>query len=236
LAFLAEKIHKLLLSSQIDCISNGYFFFFEALQQGKRTKAYITKKIMQKNIVVAVTGASGALYAKLLVEQLCALRGQAGEVAVVFSDSGRDVFRYELGGDADALLAALPVKMYDNSSFYAPFASGSSDFGSMVVAPCSMGMLARIAAGAADSLICRAADVMLKERRRLVLLVREAPYSLIHLRSMAAVTEAGGIICPASPSFYSNPQTIEELAMTVVHRAASLAGFEVKSFRWGEEQ
>jgi 4-hydroxy-3-polyprenylbenzoate decarboxylase len=191
---------------------------------------------MKKNIVVAVTGASGALYAKLLVERLCALHGQVGEVAVVFSDSGRDVFRYELGESADALLAGLPVKVYDNSSFYAPFASGSSDFGSMVVAPCSMGTLARIATGAADSLICRAADVMLKERRRLALLVREAPYSLIHLRNMAAVTEAGGIIYPASPSFYSHPQTVEELALTVVNRVVSLAGFEVKAFRWGEEK
>ncbi|MDR0413976.1 MAG: UbiX family flavin prenyltransferase [Prevotellaceae bacterium] len=191
---------------------------------------------MAKNIVAAVTGASGALYAKLLLEQLCALRGQTGEVAVVFSDSGRDVFRYELGRSADELLAELPVKVYDNRSFYAPFASGSSDFESMVIAPCSMGTLARIATGVADSLICRAADVMLKERRRLVLVVRETPYSLVHLRNMAAVTEAGGIICPASPSFYSSPQTIEALAMTVVNRAISLAGLEVKSFRWGEEQ
>ncbi|MDR3365562.1 MAG: UbiX family flavin prenyltransferase, partial [Prevotellaceae bacterium] len=158
---------------------------------------------MKKNIVVAVTGASGALYAKLLLEKLCSLREQVGEVAVVFSDSGREVFRHELGCAAADLAAALPVKLYDNRSFCAPFASGSSRFGSMVVAPCSMGTLARIAAGAADSLICRAADVMLKERRRLVLVVRETPYSLIHLRNMAALTEAGGVICPASPAFYS---------------------------------
>jgi 4-hydroxy-3-polyprenylbenzoate decarboxylase len=190
---------------------------------------------MEKNVVVAATGASGALYAKLLVERLCALRGQVGEVAVVLSDSGRDVFRHELGCSVDELLAALPVKVYDNASFCAPFASGSSNFGSMVVAPCSMGTLARIAAGVADNLICRAADVMLKERRRLVLLVREAPYNLIHLRNMAAAAEAGAIICPASPSFYSHPQTIDDLAMTVVNRAVSLAGVEVEAFRWGEE-
>ncbi|MDR0687972.1 MAG: UbiX family flavin prenyltransferase [Prevotellaceae bacterium] len=190
---------------------------------------------MEKNIVVAVTGASGALYAKLLLERLCGLRGQVGEVAVVLSGSGRDVFRHELGRSADELLATLPVKVYDNASFSAPFASGSSNFGSMVVAPCSMGTLARIAAGVADSLISRAADVMLKERRRLVLLVREAPYNLIHLRNMAAAAEAGAIICPASPSFYSHPQTIDDLAMTVVNRAVSLAGVEVEAFRWGEE-
>ncbi|MDR2813741.1 MAG: UbiX family flavin prenyltransferase [Prevotellaceae bacterium] len=190
---------------------------------------------MKKNIVVAVTGASGALYAKLLLETLCALRGQVGEVAVVFSDSGRDVFRHELGCNADDLLAALPVKAYDSRSFYAPFASGSSRFESMLVAPCSMGTLARIAAGAADNLVCRAADVMLKERRRLVLVVRETPYSLIHLRNMVAVTEAGGVICPASPAFYSCPQSIQNLAMTVVNRALTLAGVEVEAFRWGEE-
>lgn len=188
------------------------------------------------HIVVAVTGASGALYAKLLVEKLCALRGQQGEVAVVFSDSGRDVFRHELGYDADELSAALPVTLYDNRSFYAPFASGSSRFERMVVAPCSMGTLARVAAGAADNLICRAADVMLKERRRLVLVVREAPYSLIHLRNMAAVTEAGGVICPASPAFYGRPQSIHDLAMTVVNRALTIAGVEVETFRWGEEE
>ncbi|MDR3187910.1 MAG: UbiX family flavin prenyltransferase [Prevotellaceae bacterium] len=188
---------------------------------------------MKKNIVVAVTGASGALYAKLLLEKLCALRERVGEVAVVFSDSGREVFRYELGCDANDLPAALPVKLYDNCSFYAPFASGSSRFESMVVAPCSMGTLARIASGAADNLICRAADVMLKERRRLVLMVRETPYSLVHLRNMVAVTEAGGVICPASPALYSRPQSIQDLAMTVVDRALTLAGVEVEAFQWG---
>lgn len=189
---------------------------------------------MKMNIVVAVTGASGALYAKLLLEQLCALREQVGEVAVVFSDSGRDVFRHELGYDAADLPTALPVTVYDCRSFYAPFASGSSRFASMVVAPCSVGTLARVAAGAADNLICRAADVMLKERRRLVLVVREAPYSLIHLRNMAAVTQAGGVICPASPAFYARPQSVKDLAMTVVNRALTLAGVEVEAFRWGE--
>ncbi|MDR0712618.1 MAG: UbiX family flavin prenyltransferase [Prevotellaceae bacterium] len=190
---------------------------------------------MKKNVVVAVTGASGALYAKLLLEKLCSLRDQVGEVAVVFSDSGRKVFRYELGFDADELPAKLPVNVYDSRSFDAPFASGSSRFESMVVAPCSMGTLARIATGVADNLICRAADVMLKERRRLALMVREAPYSLIHLRNMLAITEAGGIICPASPFFYSHPQSIQDLAMTVVSRAITLAGVEAEMFRWGEE-
>ncbi len=186
------------------------------------------------NIIVAVTGASGALYAKLLLEKLCALPGRVSSVALVFSDSGREVFTYELGEDALAGLQKMPVKIYDNQSFAAPFASGSSGYHAMIVAPCSMGTLARVAAGVADSLICRAADVMLKERRKLILVARETPYSLIHLRNMAAVTEAGGIICPASPSFYSRPAGVEDLAMTVVNRALSLAGVEVDGYSWGE--
>lgn len=182
---------------------------------------------------MAITGASGAIYARLLLQRLCALRGQVGEVAVVMSDCGREVFCYELGSEAMNELAKLPITMYDNRSFYAPFASGSARYAAMLVAPCSMGTLGRIASGAADSLICRAADVMLKERHPLVLLVREAPYSLIHLRNMATVAEAGGIICPASPSFYSHPQSIEEAAATVVDRALSLVGIEVDGYRWG---
>ncbi|MDR2938396.1 MAG: UbiX family flavin prenyltransferase [Prevotellaceae bacterium] len=183
-------------------------------------------------IVVAITGASGALYAKLLLEKLCALREQVCEVAVVFSDSGREVYAYELGENALKEAEKLPLKIYDNRSFFAPFASGSSDFDAMIVAPCSMGTLARIAAGAADTLICRAADVMLKERRKLILLAREAPYNLIHLRNMLTVTESGGIICPASPSFYSKPAGVEELVMTVVNRALSLAGVKVEGYKW----
>ena len=186
-------------------------------------------------IILAITGASGALYAKLLLEKLCAVREQVSEVAVVFSDSGREVYGYELGENALAAVEKMPVKIYDNKSFFAPFASGSSDFDAMIVAPCSMGTLARIAAGVADTLIARTADVMLKERRKLVLVARETPYNLIHLRNMAAVTEAGGIICPASPSFYSKPAGVEELAMTVVNRALSLAGVRVDAYRWGEK-
>jgi 4-hydroxy-3-polyprenylbenzoate decarboxylase len=105
----------------------------------------------------------------------------------------------------------------------------------MIIAPCSMGTLGRIAAGVSNDLMTRSADVILKERRRLILLTREAPLSLIHIRNMKFVTEAGGIICPASPSFYSKPKSIEELAMTVVDRALSLAGFTFPAFHWGEE-
>ncbi len=183
-------------------------------------------------IIVAITGASGALYAKLILEKLSVLREQVCEVAVVFSDSGREVYKHELGASVLAAIEEMPVKVYDNSSFFAPFASGSAAFDAMIVAPCSMGTLARIATGVADTLICRAADVMLKERRKLILVARENPYNLIHLRNMLTVTEAGGIICPASPSFYSQPASIEEVAMTVVNRALSLAGVRVEAYQW----
>jgi 4-hydroxy-3-polyprenylbenzoate decarboxylase len=98
-----------------------------------------------------------------------------------------------------------------------------------------MGTLARIASGISNDLTTRAADVVLKERRKLILMVRDTPYSLIHLNNMKTITEAGGIICPASPSFYSKPQTFEELAATVVDRAIDLAGLTLNSYRWGEK-
>jgi len=116
----------------------------------------------------------------------------------------------------------------------APFASGSAKFDTMVIIPCSMGTLGRIAAGTSDDLVIRAADVILKERRKLILVVRDMPLNLIHIRNMETVTEAGGIICPAVPSYYSKPKTIEELAMTVVDRVIDLIGLVNESFRWGE--
>ncbi|NJE06727.1 UbiX family flavin prenyltransferase, partial [Thermococcus sp. M36] len=104
----------------------------------------------------------------------------------------------------------------------------------MIVAPCSMGTLGRIASGISDDLITRAADVILKERRKLILMVRETPYNLIHIKNMETVTLAGGIICPATPSFYSKPQTIEAIAATVVNRVIDLAGLENSTYRWGK--
>ena len=118
--------------------------------------------------------------------------------------------------------------------FNAPFASGSSSYRTMVIVPCSMGTLGRIAGGYSTDLITRAADVMLKERRRLILVPRDTPFSLIHINNMKTVTEAGGIVCPASPSFYSNPRSFEDLAATVVDRVIDLAGLEQNTFRWGE--
>jgi 4-hydroxy-3-polyprenylbenzoate decarboxylase len=128
-----------------------------------------------------------------------------------------------------------PFDFYDKKDFYAPFASGSAQYDTMIVCPCSMGMLARIATGISNDLITRAADVVLKERRRLILVTRETPLNLIHINNMKTVTEAGGIICPAVPSFYGNPNSIEAALATVVDRVLDLAGLKLEgAYRWGE--
>ncbi|WP_457127002.1 UbiX family flavin prenyltransferase [Mucilaginibacter sp. HD30] len=186
---------------------------------------------MKKKLVVAVTGASGSVYADLLFKKLAQLSEQIQEVAVVMSDNAKQVWRFELDNDG---YENLPYNFYSKSDFMAPFASGSAKFDTMIIIPCSMGTLGRIAAGTSDDLIARAADVILKERRKLILVARDTPLSLIHIKNMLTVTEAGGIICPAMPSFYSKPQTIRDVAATVVDRVIDLAGLQNQSYRWGE--
>ena len=186
----------------------------------------------KKKIVVAVTGASGSIYAKLLLDQLEKLNAQVEEVAVVMSDNAKDIWKFELGNEK---FADYPFKFYPKNDFMAPFASGSARFDTMVIVPCSMGTLGRIAAGTSDDLIIRAADVILKERRRLIVVPRDMPFNLIHIRNMETITLAGGIICPAVPSFYSQPKTVEEVAMTVVNRVIDLIGLENEGYRWGEK-
>ena len=187
----------------------------------------------KRRVVVAVTGASGSIYARLLLKSLAtpAEGQQAPEVAVIFSDNAMQIWEYELKEKPQMPGSAT---IYSNDDFYAPFASGSSEWDTMIICPASMGMTGRIAAGISDDLISRAADVMLKERRRLILVPRETPYSLIHLRNMTLLTKAGATICPATPSFYSQPATIDELAMTVVERVLDLAAIPGKRKRWGE--
>ncbi|MES2809892.1 MAG: UbiX family flavin prenyltransferase [Bacteroidota bacterium] len=185
---------------------------------------------MKKKIVVAVTGASGAIYAKLLLQKLQNLHSQVAEIAVLMSDNAKQVWQFELDNDD---YKNFPYKFYAKTDFMAPFASGSAKFDTMVVVPCSMGTMGRIASGVSDDLLTRAADVILKERRKLILVARDTPLNLIHLRNMAAVTEAGGIICPAIPSYYNKPQTVEEVALTVVNRVIDLIGLENESYRWG---
>ena len=181
------------------------------------------------NIVVAVTGASGAIYAKLLLEKLSFLQKQVNRVALVFSDTAKEVWKHEIG---DTSYNSYGFEQFEPDNFYAAFASGSSDFDTMIVCPCTVGTMARIASGTAENLICRTADVMLKERRKLILVIRETPFSLIHIENMRTITLAGGVICPANPSYYSKPNTIEELAETVIDRVLNLANLNINSFQW----
>jgi 4-hydroxy-3-polyprenylbenzoate decarboxylase len=186
----------------------------------------------KKKIVVAISGASGSIYAKSLLEALNKHLHQIESVGVVLSKNAADVWKQELNEEIN-----IPknFSVFERNDFFAPFASGSSKYDAMIVVPCSMGTLARIAHGISDDLVSRSADVMLKERRKLVLVTRDTPLNLIHINNMKTVTEAGGIICPASPSFYSMPKTIEELVLTVVNRVLDLCDIQNNSYRWGEE-
>jgi len=182
-----------------------------------------------KKVIVAISGASGSIYARILLDKLARIKAQWDELSVVMTDNARQVWATELG---DSPFENYPAKYYGVRDFEAPFASGSGQYNIMIIVPCSMGTLGRIASGISNDLITRAADVILKERRKLICVVRDTPYNLIHIRNMETVTLAGGIICPASPSFYSKPQNIEEAAATVVDRILDLSGFDVKTFRW----
>lgn len=182
-------------------------------------------------LAVAVTGASGAIYAQSLLKRLQQLSSQIESVGIVWSNNAKIVWKEELGNED---YESLNFSVWDNNDFYAPIASGSAGYDALIVCPCSMGTLGRIAGGISDNLITRAADVMLKERRKLICVVREAPLSLLHIHNMKIVTEAGGIICPASPSFYSKPKTMEDMALTVVDRALQLIGLKTNSFKWGQ--
>jgi flavin prenyltransferase len=178
-----------------------------------------------RKIVVAATGASGSLYFKLLLDKLFVIRDQWQEISLVMSDNAREVWETELH-NKDYMKYDLPV--YGKNDFSAPFASGSGNYDTMIIIP-----MGRIATGTSNDLISRAADVILKERRKLICVVRDTPYNLVHIRNMETITLAGGIICPATPSFYSLPSTIEELASTVVDRVLDLSQFSIQSFRWG---
>lgn len=184
---------------------------------------------MRRKIAVGVTGASGSIYAKVLLDKLATKENL--EIGLVMSSNAQDVWKYELGNED---YKNFSFKNYGPKDYYAPFASGSSSFDTLIICPCSMGTMGRIASGTSDNLIARAADVMLKERRKLICVARDTPYNLVHINNMKTITEAGGIICPASPSFYSRPNTFEELAATVVDRILSLAEIENESYRWSE--
>ena len=178
-------------------------------------------------IIVAVTAASGAIYARQLLEQLVA-SPQVENIALILSTNAEAVAETE----GVTLPESGKMTRYANDNLFAAPASGSARWDAMVIVPSSVGTVGRVASGVSQTLIERAADVMLKERRRLVVVVRETPLSLIHLRNMTTLTEAGAIVLPASPSFYSRPTDIEELCSTVTERIVSLLGIDAPHFEW----
>ena len=181
-------------------------------------------------LVLAATGASGAIYLQRL---LARIDPAAHEVHLVLSAYAQQVIREELG----ELTVPAGVRQHGDKSMNVPFASGSARFDAMVVVPCSMGTLGRIAAGTSDTALLRAADVFLKERRQLILVPRETPWNLIHARNVVSVMEAGATVMPASPGFYSRPQSIEDVADTVVARILDQLGLpNPGAFRWKQEE
>jgi 4-hydroxy-3-polyprenylbenzoate decarboxylase len=180
-------------------------------------------------LVVAMTGASGAIYTQRLLDNL---DPAAHEIHFIGTRHAREVAQLEL--PRGELVGRPGVTQYEETgSMFVPFVSGSAKFDAMVVVPASMGTIGRIAHGFSDSTVARAGDVFLKERRKLILVPREAPYNLIHLRNMAILTEAGATIIPASPSFYGKPKTITELVDTIIARVLDHLGIEHKLVkRW----
>lgn len=181
-----------------------------------------------KRIIVAVTGASGSIYARLLCEKL-AESDQAGEIALITTRNGEAVMHLE---DRTDWLTSPRFTRFANDDLFAAPASGSADYDAMVVIPCSMGMIGRLASGSSNDLVSRAADVMLKERKTLILVPREAPWHTIHLRNLTALSECGAVVCPAAPSFYSKPETVERLCNTLTERIVSLLGIDSPHFQW----
>jgi len=187
-----------------------------------------------RKIIVGVSGASGSIYAQRLLTMLreSRERGLVTDVAIVLSRTAEQVWKHELGGDP----RELGIAVFDGRDYNAPFASGSAGWGAMVVAPASMSCIARIAHGISDDLLTRAADVVLKERRKLILLARETPYSNIHLENMLAVTRSGAMVMPATPSFYGKPKTLEEAVDTVLARVLDHLGLDhTIARRWGKD-
>ena len=183
-------------------------------------------------IILAITGASGSIYGRMVIERLIA-SPQVERIAMIVSRCGSEVIIHE---EEAMPCGEEKLEVFDGDDMFAPVASGSACYDAMVVVPCSMGTLARIAAGVSDSLICRAADVMLKERRKLILVPRETPINTIHLRNMLTLSECGAIILPAMPSFYSRPKDIEAICNTVVERIMSQLGVDTERFIWGEKK
>lgn len=182
-----------------------------------------------RKIIVAISGASGSIYADLLLRKLTENMADRPEIALIFSENAARIWEYEMKRSFEP---PPGITIFDNHDLFAPCSSGSSGWDTMIICPASMGVIGRIAGGVSNDLITRSADVILKERRLLVVVPRETPYNLIHLRNMITITEAGAVVCPASPSFYSHPENIEAIAMTVVERVLMLAGINGNYRKW----
>ena len=180
-------------------------------------------------IIIAITGASGAIYARVLTRKLLQYAADKVQLSLIVTKNGEQVVKFE---DDDSWFYDSRIKRYDNDDLFSPMASGSSDYEAMVIVPCSMGTLSSIATGGADDLISRSADVMLKERRKLIIVARETPVNIIHLENMLAISRCGGIIMPASPSFYSKPETIGQLCESIADRIISLLGIYIPHYEW----
>lgn len=188
-------------------------------------------------LIIAVTGASGSVYAHYLLKALSKVQSDTrffDTIVLVASEVGKKVYAYEMNEDLYAFAQqCLPqITCLDNADMFASIASGSAQFQTMIVLPCSMGTASKIAAGLSDSLISRAAQVIIKEQHKLILAVRETPLSLIHLRALTALSEAGVMICPAAPAFYSKPQDIEELVAAYIERVLQWIGVPGTYFKW----
>ena len=184
-------------------------------------------------IVVAMTGASGAIYTQRLLDNLDPAQH---EIHFISTKHAREVGQLELP-KGELKIAPAVIQYDENGSMFVPFVSGSAKLDAMVIIPASMGTIGRVANGVSDSTVARAADVFLKERRKLIFVPRETPYNLIHLRNMATLTEAGATIIPASPSFYTKPKTITELVDTIIARVLDHLGIEHKlGKRWQSDR
>ncbi|MBK7225588.1 MAG: UbiX family flavin prenyltransferase [Saprospiraceae bacterium] len=179
-------------------------------------------------IIIGISGSSGSLYAQDLIQKLSSK--PAIQLALVMSDNAKKNWEIEIGNTSYEQYKEIT---YSKRDFMAPFASGSAQWDAMVVCPCSAGFMGRVASGVSDDLMTRTADVMLKERKKLILVLRETPLHLIHIENMRKITLAGGILCPAIPSFYSQPKTIQEVIATVTNRVIDLLGVSHDSYRWG---
>jgi len=186
---------------------------------------------MPNKTIIAITGASGSIYAKNLLDKLNAMHINNNDIAIILSENGKRVWEYELN---NASYSEYAFKKFENTDLFAAPASGSANYYNMIIVPCSMGTLGRIASGTSASLIERAADVILKEKRKLILVVREAPYSLIHIKNMELLTLAGANVMPASPSFYNHPKSIDDLISTITDRIINNIFPEYPINEWGK--